>query len=510
MTTIRQEDFIRSIADAFQYISYYHPLDYIRALGQAYEREENPAAKDAIAQILTNSRMSAEGHRPICQDTGIALVFLKVGMNVRWDATLSVQEMVNEGVRRAYMDPDNPLRASVLADPAGSRRNTKDNTPAVVHYEIVAGDHVEVICAAKGGGSEAKSKFAMLNPSDSIVDWVLKTVPTMGAGWCPPGILGLGIGGTPEKAMLLAKEAIMAPVDIQELIARGPANKLEALRLELYEKVNALGIGAQGLGGLTTVLDIKILDYPTHAANLPVALIPNCAATRHVHFELDGSGPAQLDVPKLEDWPKVTWQPDTKTATRVDLNTLTPEQVASFKPGQILLLNGKMLTGRDAAHKRIADMLAKGEQLPVSFKNRVIYYVGPVDPVRDEVVGPAGPTTATRMDKFTEMMLAQTGLIAMVGKSERGPTAIEAIKKHKSAYLMAVGGAAYLVAKAIKAAKVVGFEDLGMEAIYEFDVQDMPVTVAVDASGESVHDTGPKLWQQKIAGKIGKVPVTLA
>ncbi|TXH03556.1 MAG: fumarate hydratase [Nevskiaceae bacterium] len=506
MTTIRQDDFIQSIADAFQYISCYHPLDYIQALGAAYEREESAAAKDAIAQILTNSRMCAEGRRPICQDTGIALVFLKVGMNVRWDATLSVQDMVNEGVRRAYMNPDNVLRASVLADPAGTRKNTKDNTPAVVHYEIVPGDHVEVICAAKGGGSEAKSKFAMLNPSDSIVDWVIKTVPSMGAGWCPPGILGIGIGGTPEKAMLLAKEAIMAPVDIQELKARGPQNKLEELRLELYDKVNALGIGAQGLGGLTTVLDVKILDYPTHAANLPVAMIPNCAATRHVHFELDGSGPAKLEPPRLEDWPKVTWKANTDVATRVNLDTLTREQVAAWKPGQTLLLNGKMLTGRDAAHKRIADMLAKGEKLPVDFKNRVIYYVGPVDPVRDEVVGPAGPTTATRMDKFTEMMLAQTGLISMIGKSERGPVAIEAIKKHQSAYLMAVGGAAYLVAKAIKSAKVVGFADLGMEAIYEFEVKDMPVTVAVDSQGTSVHNTGPREWQTK----IGKIPVVAA
>ncbi len=510
MTTIRQDDFIASIADAFQYISYYHPLDYISALGEAWEREENPAAKDAIAQILTNSRMSAEGHRPICQDTGIATVFLKVGMNVRWDATLSLTDMVNEGVRRAYDHPDNKLRASVLADPAGKRTNTKDNTPAVIHTEIVAGDHVEVICAAKGGGSEAKSKLAMLNPSDSIVDWVVKTVPTMGAGWCPPGILGIGIGGTPEKAMLLAKESLMAPVDIHELKARGPQNRAEELRLELYEKVNNLGIGAQGLGGLTTVVDVKVLDYPTHAANLPVAMIPNCAATRHVHFELDGSGPAVLPTPKLEDWPKVTWQADAKTATRVNLDTLTKEEVASWKPGQILLLNGKMLTGRDAAHKRIQDMLAKGEKLPVDFTNRVIYYVGPVDPVRNEVVGPAGPTTATRMDKFTEMMLAQTGLISMIGKSERGPVAIESIKKHKSAYLMAVGGAAYLVAKAIRSAKVVGFEDLGMEAIYEFEVQDMPVTVAVDAAGTSVHETGPKQWQAKIAGSIGKIPVAIA
>ncbi len=506
MTTIRQEDFIQSIADAFQYISCYHPLDYIQALGEAYEREQNPAAKDAIAQILTNSRMSAEGRRPICQDTGIATVFLKVGMNVRWNAEISVADMINEGVRRAYMDENNRLRASVLADPAGARTNTKDNTPAVIHYEIVAGDDVEVICAAKGGGSEAKSKMAMLNPSDSIVEWVLKTVPTMGAGWCPPGILGIGIGGTPEKAMLLAKESLMAPVDIHDLIKRGPANRAEELRLELYEKVNALGIGAQGLGGLTTVVDVKVMDYPTHAANLPVAMIPNCAATRHVHFHLHGDGPAHLPPPKLEDWPQVTWKANTETATRVDLATLTPEQVAAWQPGQTLLLNGKMLTGRDAAHKRIADMLARGEKLPVNFTNRIIYYVGPVDPVRDEVVGPAGPTTATRMDKFTETMLAQTGLIAMVGKAERGPAAIEAIKKHKSAYLMAVGGAAYLVAKAIKGAKVVGFEDLGMEAIYEFDVVDMPVTVAVDSQGTSVHQTGPKTWQ----AKIGKIPVVSA
>ena len=510
MTTIRQDDFIDSIADAFQHISYYHPLDYITALGEAYEREESPAAKDAIAQILTNSRMSAEGRRPICQDTGICVVFLKVGMDVRWDSTLSVQEMVDEGVRRAYLNPDNTLRASVLADPAGARRNTRDNTPAVIHYEIVPGDRVDVTCAAKGGGSENKSKLVCLNPSDSIVDWVLKTVPTMGAGWCPPGILGLGIGGTPEKAAVMAKEAIMAPVDIHLLkakAARGEKlSRVEELRLELLEKVNALGIGAQGLGGLTTVLDIKIIDCATHAASLPVAMIPNCAATRHVHFELDGTGPATLPSPKLEDWPDVTWTADVETSTRVDLGQLTPEIVASWKPGQTLLLNGKMLTGRDAAHKRIQDMLSKGEKLPVDFTNRVIYYVGPVDPVRDEAVGPAGPTTATRMDQFTEMMLAQTGLIAMIGKAERGPVAIEAIRKHKSAYLMAVGGAAYLVAKAVRAAKVVAFEDLGMEAIYEFEVQDMPVTVAVDAGGTSVHQTGPKEWQ----GKIGKIPVVAA
>ncbi|MFN6960772.1 MAG: fumarate hydratase [Rhodocyclaceae bacterium] len=505
-SAIKQDDFIQSIFDAFQFISYYHPVDFIRALGRAYEREESPAAKDAIAQILTNSRMCAEGKRPICQDTGIAVVFLKIGMDVKWDARMSLQEMVDEGVRRAYTHPDNKLRASVLLDPAGKRVNSQDNTPAVVHVEIVPGDKVEVICAAKGGGSENKAKFVMLNPSDSIVDWVQKTVPTMGAGWCPPGILGLGIGGTPEKAMLLAKEALMAPIDIDELRARGPLNRIEELRLELYEKVNALGIGAQGLGGLTTVLDVKILDYPTHAASLPVAMIPNCAATRHIHFTLDGSGPAKLEPPSLADWPQVAWQPDTPKSTRVDLDRLTRAEVASWKPGQTLLLNGKLLTGRDAAHKRIADLLAQGEKLPVDFTNRVIYYVGPVDPVRDEVVGPAGPTTATRMDKFTEMMLAQTGLLAMVGKAERGPAAIEAIKKHESAYLMAVGGAAYLVSKAIKAARVVAFPDLGMEAIYEFEVKDMPVTVAVDSTGASVHETGPKEWRMR----IGKIPVVSA
>ena len=508
MATIRQEDFISSIADAFQYISYYHPADYIQALAAAYEREQAPAAKDAIAQILINSRMCAEGKRPLCQDTGIAVVFLKVGMNLKWDAQLSVQDMVDEGVRRAYLNPDNKLRASVLLDPAGSRSNSKDNTPAVVHYEIVPGDQLEVICAAKGGGSENKSKFSALNPSDSIVDWVLKTVPTMGAGWCPPGILGIGIGGTPEKSMLLAKESLMAPVDMHTLqakAARGDKlSRIEELRLELYDKVNALGIGAQGLGGLTTVLDVKIMDYPTHAAGLPVAMIPNCAATRHAHFHLDGSGPATLAPPNLDLWPRLDY--DASKGKRVDLDTLTPAQVASWQPGDVLLLNGKLLTGRDAAHKRIQDMLAKGEKLPVDFNNRVIYYVGPVDPVRDEVMGPAGPTTATRMDKFTEMMLAQTGLIAMVGKAERGPVAIEAIRKHKSAYLMAVGGAAYLVAKAIKAAKVIAFADLGMEAIYEFQVQDMPVTVAVDAQGVSVHETGPREWQ----ARIGKIPVKVA
>ncbi|WP_045757909.1 fumarate hydratase [Xanthomonas albilineans] len=504
MTSIKQEDLIQSVADALQYISYYHPVDYIKSLSAAYVREQSPAAKDAIAQILINSRLCAEGHRPICQDTGIVTVFLQIGMQVRWDdATMGVEDMVNEGVRRAYNHPDNKLRASVLADPAGKRQNTKDNTPAVVNVKVVPGDRVDVIVAAKGGGSEAKSKFAMLNPSDSIVDWVLKTVPTMGAGWCPPGMLGIGIGGTAEKAMLLAKEALMEPIDIVDLQARGASNRAEELRLELYEKVNALGIGAQGLGGLTTVLDIKVKDYPTHAANLPVAMIPNCAATRHAHFTLDGSGPVMLDPPSLEDWPTLTYNPS--NARRVDLDTITREDVASFKPGEVILLNGKLLTGRDAAHKRMIDMLNRGETLPVDFTNRFIYYVGPVDPVRDEVVGPAGPTTATRMDKFTRQMLEQTGLLGMVGKSERGDAAIAAIRDNKAVYLMAVGGAAYLVSKAIKASKVLAFEDLGMEAIYEFEVKDMPVTVAVDANGESVHKTGPREWQ----ARIGKIPVVV-
>jgi len=511
MTVIKQEDLIQSIADSLQYISYYHPLDYITALGRAYELEESPAAKDAIAQILTNSRLCAEGKRPICQDTGIVTIFVKVGMDVQWSSasgpvTMGVTEMINEGVRQGYLHPDNVLRASIVSPPEGTRKNTTDNTPAVIHYEVVPGDKVDIQVAAKGGGSENKSKLAMLNPSDSIVDWVLKTVPTMGAGWCPPGMLGIGIGGTAEKAMLMAKESLMESIDIQDIIARGPRDWIESLRVELYEKVNALGIGAQGLGGLATVLDIKILAAPTHAASKPVAIIPNCAATRHAHFVLDGSGPAMLEPPPLDAWPKVHWTPNTKTSERVDLNTLTPEQVAAWKPGQTLLLSGKMLTGRDAAHQRIANMLAKGEKLPVDFRNRVIYYVGPVDPVRDEAVGPAGPTTSTRMDKFTDVMLSQTGLISMIGKAERGPVAIESIRKHRAAYLMAVGGAAYLVSKAIRSARVLAFEDLGMEAIYEFDVEDMPVTVAVDSNGTSVHQTGPKEWQ----AKIGKIPVAVA
>ncbi|MEJ6005140.1 fumarate hydratase [Paucibacter sp. AS339] len=508
-TDIRYADLVESVAAALQYISYYHPADYIAHLARAYEREQSAAAKDAIAQILTNSKMCAEGRRPICQDTGIVNVFLKVGMNVRFaDFPGSLEDAVNEGVRRAYNNADNKLRASVLNDPIFERKNTKDNTPAVISVSIVPGNTVDVMVAAKGGGSENKSKFVMMNPSDNLVDWVLKTVPLMGAGWCPPGMLGIGVGGTAEKAMLMAKESLMEDIDMYELLERGPQNKLEELRIELYEKVNALGIGAQGLGGLTTVLDIKIKTYPTHAASKPVAMIPNCAATRHGHFVLDGSGPAFMTPPSLDLWPDVKWAPDYNKSKRVDLNALTKEEVASWKPGDTLLLNGKMLTGRDAAHKRIADMLAKGEKLPVDFTNRVIYYVGPVDPVRDEVVGPAGPTTATRMDGFTRMMLEKTGLIAMVGKAERGPVAIEAIKDNKSAYLMAVGGAAYLVSKAIKAAPVVGFADLGMEAIYEFDVVDMPVTVAVDAGGTSAHITGPADWQQRIASGAGKsIPV---
>ncbi|MBK8528042.1 MAG: fumarate hydratase [Rubrivivax sp.] len=506
-TTIRAADLTESVAAALQFISYYHPADYIAHLARAYDREQSAAAKDAIAQILTNSRMCAEGRRPICQDTGIVNVFLKVGMDVRWEGFKgSVEDAVNEGVHQGYLHPDNLLRASVLADPIFERRNTRDNTPAVVHVELVPGDKVDVTVAAKGGGSENKSKLAMLNPSDDIVDWVLKTVPTMGAGWCPPGMLGIGVGGTAEKSVLLAKQALMDDIDMHDLLQRGPASKLEALRIELYEKVNALGIGAQGLGGLTTVLDVKIRTWPTHAAGKPIAMIPNCAATRHAHFVLDGSGPAYLTPPSLDTWPDVHWAPDYQKSRLVDLDALTPDQVASWKPGETLLLSGKLLTGRDAAHKRIQDMLAKGETLPVDFSNRVIYYVGPVDPVRDEAVGPAGPTTATRMDKFTEMMLGQTGLISMIGKAERGPVAIEAIKKHGSAYLMAVGGAAYLVAKAIKSARVVGFADLGMEAIYEFDVKDMPVTVAVDAQGTSVHSTGPREWQSRIA----KIPVNVA
>jgi len=496
--TVKQGDVIDSVCDALQYISYYHPVDFLKALGAAYAREQSPAAKDAMAQILTNSRMSAEGMRPICQDTGIVVAFVDVGMNVRWDADMGLEDMINEGVRRAYTHPDNVLRASVVHSPSSVRENTRDNTPAVIHTRVVPGDTVEVRIAAKGGGSESKARFKMLNPSDSIVDWVLETVPGMGAGWCPPGILGIGIGGTPEKSLLLAKESLLAPIDLPAIRARGAENHIEALRLEICDKVNALGIGAQGLGGLTTVLDVKILEYPTHAVSLPVAMIPNCAATRHTHFTLDGSGPAELVPPKLEDWPDVSWTPSAQ-ARRVDLDTLTREQVQEWKAGDRLLLSGSLFTGRDAAHKRIADLINAGKPLPegVDLENKMIYYVGPVDPVGDEVVGPAGPTTATRMDKFTEMMLAKTGLIGMIGKAERGPEAIEAIRRHKAVYLMAVGGAAFLVSKAIRKTRMVAFEDLGMEAIREFEVHDMPVTVAVDASGESVHQTGPAHWREK-------------
>lgn len=499
MTVIRQDDFVDSIADALQFISYYHPLDFVKAINQAYEMEQNPAAKDAMAQILINSRMCAQGHRPICQDTGIVTVFLKIGMNVQWEADMSVSDMVNAGVRRAYLDPDNVLRASILADPAGTRTNTRDNTPAVIHMEVVEGDTVDVQVAAKGGGSENKSKLVMLNPSDSIVDWVVKTLPTMGAGWCPPGMLGIGIGGTAEKAAVLAKEALMEPIDIQELRERGPGNRVEELRLEIMDAVNKLGIGAQGLGGLTTVVDVKIKDYPTHAASLPVAMIPNCAATRHAHFVLDGSGPSLQTPPNVDDWPDITWEAG-ENVKRVNLDTVTPEEAAAWQPGDTLLLSGKMLTGRDAAHKKMKELIESGEGLPanVDFKGKFIYYVGPVDPVRDEVMGPAGPTTATRMDKFTDFILEHTGLMGMIGKAERGPTGIEAIKKHKATYLMAVGGAAYLVSKAITQAKVVAFPELGMEAIYEFEVKEMPVTVAVDARGESVHQTGPAIWKAKI------------
>jgi fumarate hydratase class I len=499
MKLINPEHFVTSIADALQYISYYHPIDFIQAMHKAYLAEQSKSAKDAIAQILVNSRMSAEGHRPLCQDTGIVVGFVKIGAECHIDSKLPLQELFDEGIRRAYKNAANPLRASIVTDPAGKRKNTKDNTPGILHLEIVPGDTIEVSVAAKGGGSENKSKLEMLNPNDDIVAWVLETVPHMGAGWCPPGVLGIGIGGSAEKAMILAKESLMAPVDIHELKARGAKTRAEELRLEIFEKVNQLGIGAQGLGGLATVLDVKVLEYPTHAASLPVAMIPNCAATRHIHFELDGSGPATLTPPALSDWPTISLALG-QGARRIDLSTVTREEVATLKPGETILVSGKLLTGRDAAHKRIADILNKDEQLPpgVDFTNRFIYYVGPVDPVGSEVVGPAGPTTATRMDKYTDLMLSKTGLLGMIGKAERGHETVELIKKHKAVYLMAVGGAAYLVSKAITASRVVAFEDLGMEAIYEFEVKDMPVTVAVDSSGVSVHEVGPAEWRKKL------------
>ena len=504
MTVIREEDFVQSIADGFQYISCYHPPDFIRAMHEAYLREESPAAKDAMAQILINSRMAAEGHRPICQDTGIAIAFVRAGMQVTWDSKRSIEDLVNEGVRRAYTDKHNPLRASMVADPDGKRRPTGDNTPAVTHVELVPGDKVEVICAAKGGGSENKSKFAILLPSDSVVDWVLSVVPTMGADWCPPGMLSLGIGGSPEKAMVMAKWGMMDPVDIHELRARGPENRAEELRLEIFEKVNALGIGAQGLGGLSTVLDVKVNDYPTHAVSKPVALLPNCAASRHVHFVLDGSGPARLEPPSLADWPKL--ELDFASSRRVNVDGITKEEIATWKAGDRLLLSGKILTGRDAAHKRLVEMMARGEKLPVDLQGRFIYYVGPVEAVGGEVVGPAGPTTSSRMDRFVEPLLSQAGLIGMIGKSERGPAATESIRKHGAVYCIAVGGAAYLVSKAIRGARMLAFEDLGMEAIREFEVKDMPVTVAVDSTGNAVHRTGPAQWR----ARIGKIPVTVA
>ena len=500
MTTIKADDLITSVADALQFISCYHPPDFINAVHDACQREESPAAKDALTQILVNSRMCAEGRRPICQDTGIVTVFVKIGMEVRWDsAGLSIADMINEGVRRAYTHPDNVLRPSILADPAGARKNTGDNTPAVIHTEVVPGDRVEVHLAAKGGGSENKAKMAMLNPSDSIADWVVEVVPTLGAGWCPPGILGIGVGGTAEKAVVLAKEALLEPIDIQALRQRGAQTIPEELRLEIFDRVNELGIGAQGLGGLTTVLDVKIIDYPTHAASLPVALIPNCAATRHTHFTLDGDGPALQQPPSLADWPELSWEAG-PGSRRVNLDTITRAEVADWRPGETLLLSGKLLTGRDAAHKRIDDLLQQGQALPegVDFSNRFIYYVGPVDAVRDEVVGPAGPTTATRMDKFTDLILDRTGLIGMIGKAERGPEGVAAIRKHGAVYLTAVGGAAYLVSRAITASRVVAFAEMGMEAIHEFEVQDMPVTVAVDATGNSVHQSGPAEWREII------------
>ena len=505
MAVIREDDLVASVADALQYISYYHSPDFIAAMGRAYEREQSPAARDAIAQILTNSRLCAEGHRPICQDTGIVVVFVKAGMDVRWDTSRPLEDLINEGVRRAYLMPENRLRASIVADPAGTRVNTRDNTPAVVHVELVAGDRVDVTVAAKGGGSENKAMFEMLNPSDSVADWVLARVPEMGAGWCPPGMLGIGIGGSAEKALLLAKESLMEPIDMPDLKVRGPRSRLEELRIEIFDRVNALGIGAQGLGGMTTVLDVRIRDYPTHAASLPVAVIPNCAATRHLHFRLDGSGPARLEPPDLAAWPKVDWAP-AADVRRVQLDTLTRAEVASWQAGERMLLSGRFLTGRDAAHKRICALLDAGRPLPegLSFKDRVIYYVGPVEPVGGEIVGPAGPTTANRMDRFTETMLAKGGLLAMVGKAERGAEAVEVIRRHRSAYLIAVGGAAFLVSQAIRSSRIVAFPELGMEAVYEFEVRDMPVTVAVDSNGVSVHDTGPRHWAATIRG----VPVT--
>lgn len=499
MTTIKQQDIIQSICDALQYISYYHPLDFINAVADAWRKEQSPAAKDALAQILINSKMCAEGKRPICQDTGTVVVFLKIGMQVQFDTDCDLIDIINQGVRQAYLHPDNKLRASMMDPPYGKRSNTKDNTPAIIHTEIVKGNRIEFALAAKGGGSENKTKFTILNPSDSIVDWIVKTLPTMGAGWCPPGMLGIGIGGTPEKAMVMAKESLMSGIDMPSIIEHGAKDDTEALRLEIYNKVNDLGIGAQGLGGLTTVVDVKVKQYATHAASLPLALVPNCAATRHIEFHLDGSGPAEFIPPNLDDWPEIA-SLDTSNSMRVDLDNLDKSKIQSWQQGDQLLLSGKILTGRDAAHKRIQDLMDAGEPLPngVDLNNKFIYYVGPVDAVRDEVIGPAGPTTATRMDKFSDMMLGQTGLIGMIGKAERGAATIESIKQHQAVYLMAVGGAAYLVSKAIKQAKVIAFAEMGMEAIYELEVKDMPVTVAVDSQGNAIHTTGPAEWKINI------------
>ena len=484
---IKQEHLIESIHSSLQYISYYHSPDFISAMVLAYERETSQSAKNAIAQILINSKMCALGKRPICQDTGIVNVFVEVGMSVEWDSELSLEDMINEGVRRAYNEPDNRLRASIVSDPLFGRKNTQDNTPAVIHTKIVKGSKLDITVAAKGGGSENKSKFTVLNPDDSLTDWVLKTVPKMGAGWCPPGMIGIGVGGTAEKAMLMAKSSLMEPIDINEIKDKSNPSEIEKLRIDLFNKINALGIGAQGLGGLTTVLDVKINDYPTHAASLPVAMIPNCASTRHVHFSLDGSGVAELPKVDLSLYPDL--EMDVTKYTKVDLNNLTQSQMDDWNIGDTLLLSGTIITGRDAAHKRLKTMIESGEGLPegVNFDNKFIYYVGPVDAVRDEVIGPAGPTTASRMDKFTDLMLENTGILGMIGKAERGQATVESIKKHKASYLIAVGGAAYLISKSIKKAKVVAFEEMGMEAIYEMEVKDMPVTVAVDTDGENIH-----------------------
>lgn len=492
--TITGEDIVASVAEALQYIACFHPPDFIAHLTDAYAREESPAARNAMAQILRNSRMAALGRRPICQDTGLVIVFAKVGMNVQIDADRGFEDLVNEGVRRAWRDPDNPLRASIVSDSLFARRNTRDNTPAVVHVSLVPGDTLAFTVAAKGGGSENKARFVTLNPAASVVDWVVETMPTLGSGWCPPGMVAIGIGGSAEKAMLMAKEVMNEPLDMGDLLRRGPSSPLEEMRIALYEKINELGIGAQGLGGMTTVLDVKIATAPTHAASKPVALIPQCAANRHIHFVLDGSGPAHFAPPDIGTWPVIGEAAD--AGRPVDLDRLTRDEVANWQPGETLLLSGRLLTGRDAAHRRMAGMLERGEPLPVDFTNRMIYYVGPVDAVRDEAVGPAGPTTATRMDPFTPIMLEKTGLIGMVGKAERGQTAIDAIVANRAVYLIAVGGAAYLISKSIKAAKVLAFEDLGMEAIHEFTVENMPVTVAVDVNGNSVHRSGPLQWRR--------------